>query len=133
MEKERNMILLNWMKEKGLLRLPSFAYSAGGTFALYSLQCRHARLSILSSQQETDEKLSAYAIEGSAHSWQSSALESFLEKYPVLHKGLLIFVLLGTCMAIGDSVFTPAVSGSSTYSKLYKLYTFCILLKMLHL
>ncbi|KAJ4836796.1 3-ketoacyl-CoA thiolase with broad chain length specificity [Turnera subulata] len=82
----------------------------GGTFALYSLLCRHARLSILPNQQATDEKLSAYATEESTDTWQSSALKSFFEKHPRFHKGLLIFVLLGTCMAIGDGVLTPTIS-----------------------
>ncbi|XP_059626451.1 potassium transporter 1 isoform X2 [Cornus florida] len=88
----------------------------GGTFALYSLLCRHARLGILPNQQETDEKLSAYAIEGTSNTWQSSALKSFFGKYPKCRKGLLIFVLLGTCMAIGDGVFTPAISVLSAVS-----------------
>ncbi|KAK3010182.1 LOW QUALITY PROTEIN: hypothetical protein RJ639_010767, partial [Escallonia herrerae] len=88
----------------------------GGTFALYSLLCRHARLGILPNQQETDEKLSAYAIEGSAYIRQSCALMSFFEKHPNSRKVLFIFVLLGTCMAIGDGVFTPAISVLSAVS-----------------
>ena len=79
---------------------------------MYSLLCRHAGLSILPNQQAADEKLSAYVTEGSADTWQSSALKSFFEKHPRFRKGLLIFVLLGTCMAIGDGVLTPAISGS---------------------
>lgn len=85
---------------------------AGGTFALYSILCRHAGLSILPNQQAVDEKLSEYVTEGSADTWQSSALKSFFEKHPRFCKGLLIFVLLGTCMAIADGVLTPAISGS---------------------
>ncbi|XP_057954319.1 potassium transporter 1 isoform X2 [Malania oleifera] len=88
----------------------------GGTFALYSLLCRHARLSILPNQQATDEKLSAYVTEGSADTWQSSALKLFLEKHPKFRDMLLIFVLLGTCMAIGDGIFTPAISVLSAVS-----------------
>ncbi|KAM7527657.1 hypothetical protein LguiB_031067 [Lonicera macranthoides] len=88
----------------------------GGTFALYSLLCRHAKLSILPNQQETDEMLSAYAVEESSHSRQSSAVKSFFEKHPEFRKGLLIFVLLGTCMAIGDGIFTPAISVLSAVS-----------------
>ncbi|KAJ7964220.1 Potassium transporter [Quillaja saponaria] len=88
----------------------------GGTFALYSLLCRHARLSILPNQQFTDEKLSAYATEISAETLQSSALMLFFENNPRFRKGLLIFVLLGTCMAIGDGVITPAISVLSAVS-----------------
>ncbi|KAL2332988.1 hypothetical protein Fmac_014201 [Flemingia macrophylla] len=82
----------------------------GGTFALYSLLCRNARLSNLPNQQPTDEKLSTYGTVDSADTWQSSLLKLFLEKHPGIRKGLLIFVLLGTCMAIGDGVITPAIS-----------------------
>ena len=85
---------------------------AGGTFALYSLLCRHARLSILPNQQATDEKLSAYTTQDSADTWLSANLKLFFEKHPRFQKGLLIFVLLGTCMTIGDGVITPAISGS---------------------
>lgn len=92
-----------------ILSLPS---GAGGTFALYSLLCRHARLSILPNQQAIDEKLSAYATEKSADTWQSFAMKSVFEKHPRFRQGLLIFVLLGTCMAIGDGILTPAISGS---------------------
>ncbi|MBA0737374.1 hypothetical protein Gogos_010842 [Gossypium gossypioides] len=88
----------------------------GGTFALYSQLCRHARLSILPNQQATDEKLSAYATHGSVETWQSSALKSFLEKHPRFRTGLFILVLLGTCMAIGDGVLTPTISVLSAVS-----------------
>ncbi|XP_022729350.1 potassium transporter 1 [Durio zibethinus] len=88
----------------------------GGTFALYSLLCRHARLSILPNQQATDEKLLSYVTHGSMETWQSFALKSFFEKHPRFRKGLFIFVLLGTCMAIGDGVLTPTISVLSAVS-----------------
>ncbi|XP_010557198.1 PREDICTED: potassium transporter 1 [Tarenaya hassleriana] len=88
----------------------------GGTFALYSLLCRHAKLSILPNHQEMDEKLSTYVTSGSAETRQSAALKSFFEKHPRSQKGLLIFVFLGTCMAIGDGVLTPTISVLSAVS-----------------
>ncbi|XP_027090328.2 potassium transporter 1 [Coffea eugenioides] len=88
----------------------------GGTFALYSLLCRHARLSILPNQQDSDKKLSSYATEGSADTWDSAFLKSFAEKHQKFRNILLIFVLLGTCMAIGDGIFTPAISVLSAVS-----------------
>ncbi|KAI5435108.1 3-ketoacyl-CoA thiolase with broad chain length specificity, variant 2 [Lathyrus oleraceus] len=88
----------------------------GGTFALYSLLCRHAKLSMLPNQQPADEDLSAYSTEDSADTWQSSRLKLFFEKHPRFQKGLLIFVLLGTCMTIGDGVITPAISVFSAVS-----------------
>ncbi|KAF9597978.1 hypothetical protein IFM89_023463 [Coptis chinensis] len=88
----------------------------GGIFALYSLLCRHARLCILPNQQAADEKLSSYGLDGSADTWQSSVLKSVFEKHPNFRNGLLVFVLLGTCMAIGDGVLTPAISVLSAVS-----------------
>ncbi|VFR00412.1 unnamed protein product [Cuscuta campestris] len=90
----------------------------GGTFALYSLLCRHARLSLLpNQQQETDEKLSSYGIRGTKDdSPQSAAFKSFVESHPSFRNALLVFVLLGTCMSIGDGVFTPSISVLSAVS-----------------
>ncbi|KAL5102344.1 hypothetical protein RYX36_006671 [Vicia faba] len=88
----------------------------GGTFALYSLLCRHAKLSMLPNQQPADQDLSAYSTKDSADTWQSSRLKLFFEKHPRFQKGLLIFVLLGTCMTIGDGVITPAISVFSAVS-----------------
>ncbi|KAL5748119.1 hypothetical protein ACOSP7_025156 [Xanthoceras sorbifolium] len=85
-------------------------HGEGGTFALYSLLCRHARLGILPNQQATDEKLSVHSTDGLTDTWQSSALVALFEKHPRFRKVLLIFVLLGTCMAIGDGVLTPPIS-----------------------
>lgn len=84
---------------------------------MYSLLCRHARLSILPNQEITDEKLSEYVTEGTTETWQSSALKSFFDKHPRFRKGLLVFVLFGTCMAIGDGVLTPAISGGLVLTK----------------
>ncbi|GJX92101.1 potassium transporter 1 [Tanacetum coccineum] len=95
----------------------------GGTFALYSLLCRHAKLSMLPNQQENDEKLSAYGVEKTAETWQSFALKSFFEKHIMFRKGLLIFVLLGTCMTIGDGVFTPAISDDDPLPNLPILFS----------
>ncbi|RDY00928.1 Potassium transporter 1, partial [Mucuna pruriens] len=94
----------------------------GGTFALYSLICRHARLSILPNQQATDEKLSTYTTQDSADTWLSAHLKLFFGKHPRFQKGLLIFVLLGTCMTIGDGVITPAISVSGVQVKIKELH-----------
>ncbi|BBH04629.1 potassium transporter 1 [Prunus dulcis] len=94
----------------------------GGTFALYSLLCRHARLSILPNQEITDEKLSEYVTEGTTDTLQSSALKLFFDKHPRFRKGLLVFVLFGTCMAIGDGVLTPAISVSGIKLKFTEIH-----------
>lgn len=85
--------------------------SAGGTFALYSLICRHARVSLLPNRQVADEALSTYKMEHPPEKKNSSRVKMLLEKYKGLHTALLILVLLGTCMVIGDGVLTPAISG----------------------
>ncbi|KAF5192401.1 Potassium transporter, partial [Thalictrum thalictroides] len=89
----------------------------GGTFALYSLLCRHARLSLLPNQQAADEELSAYKY-GPPNLVASSSLKRFLEKHKRLRTALLLVVLFGACMVIGDGVLTPAISVLSSVSGL---------------
>ncbi|KAK4345297.1 hypothetical protein RND71_035473 [Anisodus tanguticus] len=89
----------------------------GGTFALYSLLCRHAKFSLLSNQQAADEELSAYKYGFAGQSTSScSALKIFLEKHKKSRTILLIIVLLGACMVIGDDILTPAMSVISSMS-----------------
>lgn len=66
---------------------------------------------ILPNQEPVDEKLSAYDMKGISETRPSSALKSFFQLHPSFRRGLLVFVLFGTCMAIGDGVLTPAISG----------------------
>ncbi|XP_031256867.1 potassium transporter 8 [Pistacia vera] len=93
----------------------------GGTFALYSLLCRHARVSSLPNCQLADEELSEYnkdVILSNNKSVAGSRLKSTLEKHKLLQKVLLILALIGTCMVIGDGVLTPAISVFSAVSGL---------------
>lgn len=85
----------------------------GGTFALYSLLCRHARVSTLPNCQLADEELSEYNKDGivSAEKGFGLRLKSTLEKHRVLQRVLLVLALIGACMVIGDGVLTPAISG----------------------
>lgn len=89
----------------------------GGTFALYSLICRHAKVSLLPNRQVADEALSTYKLEHPPEK-KSSRVKMYLEKHKVLHTALLILVLLGTCMVIGDGLLTPAISVFSAVSGL---------------
>ncbi|KAB5527557.1 hypothetical protein DKX38_021404 [Salix brachista] len=89
----------------------------GGTFALYSLLCRHAKFSLLPNQQAADEELSAYKY-GPSTQAISSPLKRFLEKHRRLRTVLLLVVLFGACMVIGDGVLTPAISVLSAVSGL---------------
>ncbi|PHT54638.1 hypothetical protein CQW23_03124 [Capsicum baccatum] len=81
----------------------------GGTFALYSLLCRHAKFSLLPNQQAADEELSAYKYGFSGQSTSCLPLKRFLEKHKKSRTVLLVIVLLGACMVIGDGVLTPAI------------------------
>lgn len=95
----------------------------GGTFALYSLLCRHARVSSLPNCQVADEELSEYKKDNTQKSSIGSRLKSMLEKHSVLQRLLLILALIGTCMVIGDGVLTPAISGN-----LFGFWDFCCLM-----
>ncbi|KAL2539975.1 Potassium transporter 2 [Abeliophyllum distichum] len=91
----------------------------GGTFALYSLICRHVKVSLLPNRQVADEALSTYKFERPPEpNNNSSRVKLVLEKHKSLHTALLILVLLGTCMVIGDGLLTPAISVFSAVSGL---------------
>lgn len=88
----------------------------GGTFALYSLLCRYAKVNSLPNCQLADEELSEYKKDGCGGGVSNGKgfafrLKSTLEKRKVLQKFLLVLALIGTCMVIGDGVLTPALSG----------------------
>jgi len=88
----------------------------GGTFALYSLLCRHARVSLLPNTQLADEDLTEYTIDNGTVPINKKnvglGLKNLLEKHRVLQRVLLVLALIGTCMVIGDGVLTPAISGT---------------------
>lgn len=91
----------------------------GGPFALYSLLCRHAKLSLIPNQQAADEELSTYYRDGFAAQHESSPwLRRFLEKHKIVKTGLLVVVLCAASMVIGDGVLTPAISVLSSMSGL---------------
>ncbi|KAF9673883.1 hypothetical protein SADUNF_Sadunf10G0070200 [Salix dunnii] len=95
----------------------------GGTFALYSLLCRHARINSLPNCQVADEELYEYKRDAATTCLTptttfGSRLKSTLEKHKVLQRFLLLLALIGTCMVIGDGVLTPALSVFSAVSGL---------------
>ncbi|EPS67352.1 hypothetical protein M569_07420, partial [Genlisea aurea] len=97
-------------------------HGEGGTFALYSLLCRHANLNSLPNSQLADEDLSGYRKDVIAPAAPSgtiaSRLKSVLEKHGVLRRILLVLALLGACMVIGDGILTPSLSVFSAVSGL---------------
>ncbi|CAL5019386.1 unnamed protein product [Urochloa decumbens] len=90
----------------------------GGTFALYSLICRHVRAGLLPGGGTRDELMEEDKAMGRHGERPVSRVRAVLEKYRVLQRLLLLFALLGTCMVIGDGVLTPAVSVFSAVSGL---------------
>ncbi|KAL6969477.1 hypothetical protein U1Q18_029189 [Sarracenia purpurea var. burkii] len=99
----------------------------GGTFALYSLLCRHARINSLPNSQLADEELSAYkkGITVPSPTTFGSRLKSTLESHRILQKSLLVLALIGTCMVIGDGVLSPAISGLAVITVM--LVTTCLM------
>ncbi|KAK2366377.1 potassium transporter [Trifolium repens] len=90
----------------------------GGTFALYSLLCRHAKFNLLPNQQAADEELSSYKYGPSSQAGATSPLKLFLEKHRRLRTVLLVVVLFGACMVIGDGALSPAISVLASVSGL---------------
>ncbi|GAA0167510.1 transporter [Lithospermum erythrorhizon] len=86
----------------------------GGTFALYSLICRHAKVSLLPNQLPSDARISSFRLQvPSAELERSLRIKERLEASLTLKKLLLALVLAGTAMVIANGVVTPAMSVSS--------------------
>lgn len=85
---------------------------AGGTFALYSLICRNAKVSLLPNQIPSDARLSSFRLKvPSPELERSLKVKEHLESSEVLKKLLLVLVLFGTSMVIANGVVTPTMSG----------------------
>ncbi|XP_052205474.1 potassium transporter 7-like [Diospyros lotus] len=83
----------------------------GGTFALYSLICRHAKVSLLPNQLPSDARISSFRLKvPSPELERSLKIKERLESSLTLKKLLLMLVLAGTSMVIADGVVTPALS-----------------------
>ncbi|KAK9136946.1 hypothetical protein Sjap_007540 [Stephania japonica] len=83
----------------------------GGTFALYSLICRYAKVSLIPNQQVEDQNVSNYQLQLPSKRLQlASWLKSRLEASGFAKYLLLFATMLGTSMVIGDGVLTPCIS-----------------------
>lgn len=86
---------------------------SGGTFALYSLISRHAKISLIPNQLRSDARISSFRLKVPCPELERSLkLKEKLENSLILKKLLLVLVLAGTSMVIADGVVTPAMSGS---------------------
>ncbi|KAG6672419.1 hypothetical protein I3842_16G056600 [Carya illinoinensis] len=83
----------------------------GGTFALYSLLCRHAKLSLASNQQAEDKEVSNYQLDvPNRRLKRASFVKSMLENNQTIKFFLLFMTMLGTSMVLGDGILTPCIS-----------------------
>ncbi|KAK8940682.1 putative potassium transporter 11 [Platanthera zijinensis] len=82
----------------------------GGTFALYSLLCRHAKINTIPNQHRTDEELTTYSCQTYDEKSLATKVKRWLESHTYKKKVILLLVLIGTCMTIGDGILTPAIS-----------------------
>ncbi|XP_047308285.1 potassium transporter 5-like [Impatiens glandulifera] len=83
----------------------------GGTFALYSLLCRNAKVSLLPSQEAEDREVSTFNLQIPNNEVKlASKLKSRLENSAFSKYSLLFATMLATSMLIGDGILTPCIS-----------------------
>ncbi|KAL5731353.1 hypothetical protein ACHQM5_004091 [Ranunculus cassubicifolius] len=83
----------------------------GGTFALYSLICRSAKVGLLPNEQVEDKDVSNYQLQLPGRRLnRATKVKSLLEKSQFAKYVLLFMTMIGTCMIIGDGILTPCIS-----------------------
>ncbi|KAF2289211.1 hypothetical protein GH714_029440 [Hevea brasiliensis] len=83
----------------------------GGTFALYSLICRHAKVNLIPNQQAEDREVSTYKLELPKRGTRmASALKYSLESSLIIKYSLLFTTMIGVSMVHGDGILTPCIS-----------------------
>ena len=83
----------------GLVNLLMVLMVAGGTFALYSLICRYAKVSLLPNQQRVDEDISSFRLKLPTPELERAMfVKDCLEKKPLFKNIILFLVLMGTSM-----------------------------------
>uniref|UniRef100_A0A803LJ60 Potassium transporter n=1 Tax=Chenopodium quinoa TaxID=63459 RepID=A0A803LJ60_CHEQI len=91
----------------------------GGTFALYSLISRYAKVNKLPNQQQADQQISSYRLKLPTPELERALyIKEILEKNAFMKTLLLFLVLTGTSLIIGDGILTPAMSVMSAVSGL---------------
>uniref|UniRef100_A0A7N0V0S4 Potassium transporter n=1 Tax=Kalanchoe fedtschenkoi TaxID=63787 RepID=A0A7N0V0S4_KALFE len=84
----------------------------GGTFALYSLICRFAKISLIPNQQAEDSQVSNYRLDTPSNrsSRLAHKVKEKLENSKPAKMAMFLVTILGTSMVIGDGVLTPSIS-----------------------
>ncbi|KAF8715447.1 hypothetical protein HU200_027098 [Digitaria exilis] len=91
----------------------------GGTFALYSLISRYAKVSLIPNQQAEDAMVSSYGLDiVSAPMRRAQWMKKSLESSKLAKVAIFLLSVLGTSMVISDGVLTPAISVLSAVSGL---------------
>lgn len=101
-----------------------YVYYAGGTFALYSLICRYAKVSLIPKDQPEDRQLSNYRLDTpSSQLKRAQKIKEKLETSTYAKTVLFLVTILGTSMVIGDGVLTPCISVLSAVSGIQSVGT----------
>ncbi|KAF0924898.1 hypothetical protein E2562_014978 [Oryza meyeriana var. granulata] len=89
----------------------------GGTFALYSLISRYAKIRMIPNQQAEDAMVSNYSIETpNSQLRRAQWVKQKLENSRAAKMALFTLTILGTSMVMGDGTLTPAISVLSAVS-----------------
>ncbi|KAK6261489.1 hypothetical protein QUC31_007305 [Theobroma cacao] len=91
----------------------------GGTFALYSLLCRHAKVGLLPNDKSANDVMH-YEAGSPLRTKVKSRARRAIAKHKSSHYLMLFLALFGSCMIIGDAVLTPAISVLSASSGLQR-------------
>ncbi|KAH9321088.1 hypothetical protein KI387_015727, partial [Taxus chinensis] len=88
-------------------------HGQGGTFALYSLLCQYINPGENAGSNfrrlASDSNLKFFGKQNHGRKFNSKA-KQLLEESPMAQRVLLVVVMFGTCMVIGDGALTPAIS-----------------------
>ncbi|KAK3421339.1 hypothetical protein EUGRSUZ_G01992 [Eucalyptus grandis] len=96
----------------------------GGTFALYSLICRYAKVSLIPNQQPEDREVSNYKLDPPSNQLRrSQKIKEMLENSRIAKIMLFLVTIMGTSMVIGDGILTPSISVLSAVSGIKSLGT----------
>ncbi|EIE20093.1 potassium transporter, partial [Coccomyxa subellipsoidea C-169] len=93
-------------------------HGEGGTFAIYSLFCRYAKINPIGAVEASDKTLRRYSTSQRRLMEMTKGISLALERHAWLRTCLLMLVLLGTCALVGDGILTPAISVVSAVSGL---------------
>lgn len=79
---------------------------------MYSLICRHSKVSAIPNAQTEHMDLSAYKLQiPNKNLKRAERIKEAMERSSFAKTCLLSIALFGTCMVIGDGILTPCISG----------------------